>query len=84
MIHRDDSIGVIKEIINKKCWNQIFNACADSHPTRREFYKKEAEKVGRDDLEFENNSENQYKIVSPKKLINTLNYKFKYDDLMAC
>ena len=82
LIHRDDCIAIIKKVIEKNCWDQIFNACADSHPKRKDFYQKEAEKLGRDDLQFEENSENQYKIVSPQKLKELLNYDFKYCDLM--
>ncbi len=82
MIHQDDCIGIIQDIISQKVWNETFNACSTSHPTRREYYLNEAKKVGRTDIAFNEQSENQYKIVSNQKLKDVLNYNFKHDDLM--
>lgn len=81
-IHRDDCIRIIEQIIAKNAWNTILNACSDSHPLRREFYLKEAKKLGITNLVFNENAENNYKIVSSQKLKDLLNYKFEYDDLM--
>ena len=82
MIHQDDCISIIQGIIAQEVWNETFNACSTSHPTRRDYYQSEAKKVGRTDLSFNEQSENTYKIVSSQKLKNLLNYSFKYDDLM--
>lgn len=82
MIHRDDCIGIILEILRQSCWNQVLNACADTHPTRRAFYTHEATKVGREDLQFHEQAENRYKIVSSEKLKELLGYEFKFGDLM--
>lgn len=81
-IHRDDCIEIIEQIIIKNVWNEILNACADNHPTRREFYFKESKKVGHDSIEFNENSNNEYKIIDSQKLKSLLGYKFKYADLM--
>ncbi|WMI68139.1 NAD(P)-binding domain-containing protein [Mangrovimonas sp. YM274] len=82
LIHRDDCIQIIEQIILNDVWNEIFNACADSHPKRRDFYLKETKKVGNTSIVFNENSKNEYKIVSSQKLKNLLNHKFKYADLM--
>ncbi len=81
-IHRDDCIEIIKNIIAADAWDETFNACMDSHPTRRDFYTKEMLKVGRKAPLFNEDSENEYKIVSNDKLKSTLNFSFKYNDLM--
>ena len=81
-IHRDDCIEIIEQIISKNVWNEILNACADDHPTRREFYINESIKVGRDSIAFNENAKNEYKIISSQKLKSLLNYEFKYADLM--
>ncbi len=81
LIHRDDCIQIISQIISKNIWNEIFNACADSHPKRKEFYKKQMQKLGRE-AKFDENSKNEYKMVSSKKLIHMLNYQFIYRDLI--
>lgn len=81
-IHRDDCIQIIEEIILQNCWNTVFNACSDSHPKRRDFYTNENIKLGRKTPLFDENSINEYKIVSSEKLKTNLNYNFKYPDLM--
>lgn len=82
MIHRDDCIAVIEQIIQKDVWNEVFNACADTHPTRRAFYAKEAAKLGKHSLVFNENSNNDYKIISSEKLKKQFGFQFKYGDLM--
>jgi len=81
-IHRDDCIQIIEKIIAKDVWNEVFNACSDSHPKRRNFYLKEAKKVGKPNITFDENSDNNYKIVHSQKLKEALDYTFKYADLM--
>lgn len=81
-IHRDDCIQIIEEIIFQNCWNTVLNACSDSHPKRRDFYTNENSKLGRKTPLFDENSINEYKIISSEKLKKVLNYNFKYSDLM--
>jgi len=82
LIHRDDCIKIIELIIQKNSWNEILNACADTHPKRRDFYTKEYLKLGKNVPIFNENSLNNYKIVSAEKLKLLLDFKFKYSDLM--
>lgn len=82
LIHRNDCIRIIEQIIAKNVWNETLNACSDSHPTRKEFYTKEAEKLGVTNISFNDQAESSYKIVSSQKLKNLLNYEFEYNDLM--
>lgn len=81
-IHRDDCIQIIKKIIKNNTWNQTLNACADSHPKRRDFYKNEFQKLGKPEPLFNEESLNDYKVVTSEKLKSLLNYTFKYPDLM--
>ncbi len=81
-IHRDDCIRVIQAVITTDTWNQIFNGCTDSHPTRREFYTCQMLKVGRNNPVFNEQASNEYKIVDNKKLKSMLHFTFKYPDLM--
>jgi len=82
MIHQDDCIGIIAKIIKDQVWKTTLNACADSHPTRREFYTKMTQDAGHSKPEFDEDSEFSIKHVSSEKLKNTLSYEFKYPDLM--
>lgn len=79
-IHRDDCIGIIKKIITKNVWNEILNACSDHHPKRREFYFREIQKIGKSTIVFNENSMNEFKIISSQKMKTLLNYNFKYAD----
>lgn len=80
-IHRDDCIGIIQRIIETNTWSTTFNAVADSHPSRREFYTQEFNKIGRPDPIFNEKSLNEFKIVSSDKLKSLLGYQFKHSDL---
>ncbi len=82
LIHRDDCIKIIEQLISKNIWNTILNACADSHPKRRDFYTKENIKLGNKITLFNENSMNEYKIISSEKLKTVLDFNFKYSDLM--
>jgi len=83
LIHQDDCIEILLAIIKNNICGEILNACADSHPKRADFYTKEMAKVGRMHSVLDKDATNQYKIISPKKLITLLDYKFKYGDLIA-
>lgn len=83
LVHRDDCISVIEEIIKKDIWGEIFNVCCDNHPKRIDFYKKEASLAG---LELEDPEKTEYsdfKLVSNKKVKERLNYSFKYPDPLS-
>lgn len=82
MIHRDDCIGIITSIIKKDIWNEVFNCCANTHPTKREFYTYAAESSGENIPNFADSDEIQFKIVSNQKVKSVLNYEFMHPDLM--
>ncbi len=80
LIHRDDCIQIIYELIRNNIWGETFNACADFHPTRKQYYTQQAELIGLTPPTFSKSEAYNYKIVSNKKLKRLLNYKFKYPD----
>lgn len=82
MIHQDDCIQLIEKVIEKNAWNQIFNGCADTHPTRREFYTKCTLDIGLENPEFEGVTEIQQKVISNKKSIEILDFKYINGDLL--
>jgi nucleoside-diphosphate-sugar epimerase len=75
LIHLDDCIEIITSIIKHQLWNKILNACADEHPTKKEFYTKAAIAAGVEPPTF-SEERKDYKIVSNELLKHTLNYKF--------
>ncbi len=83
MIHLDDCIGVISTILQQEKWNEVFNGCADTHPSRKDFYTKTKNDILVEPPIFENGTTIvSYKIVSNKKVKKLLNYTFKYGNLL--
>lgn len=82
MIHKDDCIEIIHEIINQNCWSQTFNACSNHHPTRGEFYTIAKLSADCELPEFEENEVYEWKIISSKKIQETLGYVFIHDNLL--
>lgn len=46
MIHREDYIRIIEQIILQNVFGETFNASADEHPTRRQLYTRSCELMG--------------------------------------
>ena len=82
MIHQEDCIEIIHEVITQNCWNEIFNACSNHHPTRREFYTIAKLSKGIELPQFEENEVYEWKIISSKKVQRVLGYEFVHDDLL--
>ena len=82
MIHQEDCIEIIHEIIDQNCWNTTFNACSNDHPTRKEFYTNARKSLNFDPPIFEENPQLRYKIISSKKLQAVLGYQFIHDYLI--
>lgn len=80
ILHLDDAVGIIKELIVKDYGNELFNACALEHPTRKELYKIAGmdEKEEMPDLLLIDSP--PFKVVSSDKLRSVTGYKFKHDD----
>lgn len=85
LIHRDDCINIITEIILQEKWGKVYNACCDIHPTRNSFYSKAAEIVGFDlPLWAESSGDERYKIIDSSKMKRELGYVFQYSNPIDC
>lgn len=83
MIHQDDCVAILTKIIEKDYWGEIFNACADRHPSKKEFYSAQAQKQGFEVPSFsETDKLVAYKEVSNYKLKKQLHYEFLKPDPM--
>lgn len=83
VIHRDDCVRVIAEIIRQQAWGEVFNACADAHPTRRAYYAAAARARGFALPDLGPVQAQPYKVVSSEKLKQALSYSFLYPDPLA-
>jgi nucleoside-diphosphate-sugar epimerase len=81
MIHKDDCINIIKNVIVSNLSTDIFNCCSSSHPTKKEFYTYSAKNSGYDIPKFDENKV-EYKIIDNSKLIKKLAYKYIHDNLL--
>jgi hypothetical protein len=63
-------------------WGEVFNCCADTHPTKREFYTQAAESIGAPVPQFADSGDRSFKIISNEKVKRFLNYEFLHPDLM--
>ena len=83
LIHLDDCLEILETIVVEGLWDEVFNACADSHPSKREFYSHAAALAGAAPPEFGDNDDSGGKIVDNRKLKKALGYEFRYPDPMA-
>ena len=84
LIHRDDCIQIIHEIIKQEVWDECFNCTADTHPSKREFYTKAAEVIGVPVPTFEEDekAKTPIKLITNEKLKRSLNFQFSHPNLM--
>lgn len=83
MIHQEDCIAIIHEVIAQNCWNITLNACSNHHPTRKEFYTQAKLNLKYDVPAFEENEVLSYKIISSAKIQSVLEYQFIHENLLA-
>lgn len=77
LIHQSDCIGIIEKIIELDCWNEIFNAVAPFHPTKKEYYTQKAIELNLPLPEFDEAKPSIGKLILSDKIENKLGYKFK-------
>lgn len=81
LIHLEDCIAIVKTIVAKKKWNVIYNAAANTHPTKTSYYTKATQQMGKKPATFVNELTN-FKIISNQKMVDDLEYQFVYPDLI--
>lgn len=78
VIHRDDCLAIIHQLIQQDIWGEVFNACADEHPLRKDYYTRAAQLAGFAPPVFISNGLSPYKLVNSEKLKTRLGYTFHY------
>jgi nucleoside-diphosphate-sugar epimerase len=63
--------------------NEVFNACADVHPTRRALYVQAAEALGLEAPTFDEADGTTGKAVDNQKLKDACGYQFHHPDPLA-
>ncbi|ARS35010.1 SDR family oxidoreductase [Pontibacter actiniarum] len=83
LIHLDDCVTLLQRIIEQDKWNSVYNACADGHPMRREFYTAAAQALGLVPPVFEDMPKTEFKLISSQKLKDEMAYTFIHPDPMT-
>ena len=87
LIHLEDCIGIIEEILLQKFrdqndnWNETFNAVAPFHPTRKEYYTQKATALNIEMPEFDESKPSIGKLISSEKIMRVLEYDFTFSNL---
>ncbi|MEJ8801817.1 SDR family oxidoreductase [Pontibacter sp. H249] len=82
MIHLDDCMAILYRIIEQEKWGEVYNACADAHPLRKDFFPRAANSLGLTPPEFDDMQETQFKLIKSQKLKDDLAYVFLHPDPM--
>ena len=82
MVHLEDCIQVIYEVLRQEKWNEIFHVSADEHPSRKDFYTNQAIQQGFETPHFAEETSTTFKIISNEKLKRILSYQFIYPNPM--
>ena len=84
LIHLDDCVGIVSQVIQKGVYGEIFNAVSDVHPTRKQLYTAAARHLNIPPPQFLRTSlAKSYKVVSNRKIKDILGYTFRYPDPMV-
>lgn len=83
LIHQADVIDIVRAVIAQGAWGQLFNAVADEHPLRREYYTEAARELGLPPPSF-CESATDWKIIDNARLKSELGYRFRYPNPATC
>lgn len=83
LIHQDDCVGLLLTLLEQGVRDEVFNACADAHPTRRAVYTRAAEVMGLDPPTFDASDTTTGKVVDNRKVKTQTGYQFLHPDPLA-
>ncbi|MFP4228794.1 MAG: SDR family oxidoreductase [Salinivenus sp.] len=83
LIHRDDAVGVFATLLAQDVRGDVFNACADEHPTRQDLYTRAAHHLGLDPPTFDLDDRTSGKLVSNERFKTRCGYTFRHPDPLA-
>lgn len=78
LIHRDDCINILVNIIKQDAFGTVFNAVNPYHPKKSEYYIQKAKELSLEPPTFaESNVDEKFKQVDSENLKKVLDYAFK-------
>ncbi len=80
LIHREDCISILVEILKQDVFGKVFNAVNPNHPKKADYYIQKAKELGLEPPTFAEADPNEiFKQVDSENLKKILNYKFKIE-----
>jgi len=83
LIHRDDCVALLRTLLQQNARDEVFNACADAHPTRQAVYTRAAEVLGLEPPTFDDTDTTTGKVVDNQKVKDQCGYQFLHPDPLA-
>ena len=77
LIHREDCIGILTQIIQQDAFGHIFNGVIPEHPTKRDYYTKVARQLNVEAPHYKEEGGEVFKKVDSIHLDLVLQYHFK-------
>ena len=75
LVHLNDCLGIIEKIITHQVWDEVFNACANEHPSRKDFYSRTSRALGSPPPQI-NEQKNSIKIIDNQWIKKKLDFSF--------
>lgn len=76
LIHLNDCIGIITQIIRCNWWNELLNGVHPSHPLKRDYYTSKAFEMGLQAPDYKGDTPKKSKIIVSKVLQSVKKYEF--------
>ena len=77
LIHKEDCIHIISELIENNIWNTVFNASNPLHPSKKDYYTSYCKTNELPLPHFDIETKSAGKLIDASKLAQLLNYSFK-------
>ena len=78
LIHQEDCIAIIKNILKNGQWHTDFNAAAPQHPSREKYYTALCQQQNLPLPQFDHTTPSAGKTISSEKVQRVLNYVFTH------
>lgn len=83
LVHRDDVVEAIQLLLQLPAGGHRYNLCAPKHPTKREFYTEQAQRLGVEVPQFNAESERHGRIIDGQLICRELGFEYQYPDPMT-
>jgi nucleoside-diphosphate-sugar epimerase len=83
MIHRTDCVHILKKLLEQTDCSGVYNACADKHPMREEFYRAAFHKMPAETPEMIQSKSPLLRTINGDKLKAELGFQYQFPDPLS-